>query len=943
MILFRRRTRLLVLAFLFLSSLLATGGGIVGETVSGSLFPNNGTAYARTLPEPSLTANIQSAVLDNGLTVVMSPRKSAPVIGISVVYGVGSADENQEAKGVAHMLEHMLFKGTEERPIGFGRLFHALGSRTNAITSDDSTVYHHLVAGRDKMNAILTLEADRMLNARISDEDLAVEKKVVMAEMEIHNEPHFLLTRALLKAAYPNQPYEEDVLGTEASVEGLTQAQLKAFYKKYYSPSNATVIVVGDFDVGDTLSKIETAFGSLKNPKTAMPKPAGRVTAKDATPMVRQTEPLVLRHAGIHSTVQVLFPLPSFAHLDSPAITVLNEMLQSGELYQLERAVVGARRGVRSVELAQGQLRKIGWYSIQVEAEPEQSLASVYETLQQTLLQTIEQLAQSVNPSELSRAKENYREILLSAPETVYGEIGLLEEAQSMAGSYRALDEELAATEAITSEDVQRVARTYLDFDKAVVGFLEASVDTSESPLLGDRTKLTENVLTENVVEAENFIEAPAIPADVMKYLPPLTDSVIALNQTAPKSVVLANGLQVLLLQDNRTPEIAMRGWINAGDRFDPLGKAGTARLTAKGLASYAAKDPSGEKTFSFSADADSHGVNLQANMHSETLLDELENLTSSLQTPAFTEDRFAQIQQRLRNRVAVSLTGIRQSNHRALHQALYPIGHPLHSAITTNSVEAISPTDLQTFYNQYYHPDNTIIALVGAFDPAQIKAQIEQTLGTWQTESKAPTLYPSSTPTTESGRYIEKEIDRETSITYPGAYTLMGHRTITRDDPRYYAFVVASDVLGGGKLASRLADSVRGQGLSYTKTIIDLDIRKDSGTFSIDMRTPVENMDRAVANAIAVLQLAKTEGITTGELQLAKQSLISAYSMTLTDAGDVANVVLDNAINQLDENELWRYSEKIRAVTLEEVQAVIAALIEPEKLVIVTARPNNS
>ncbi|MEO0374178.1 MAG: pitrilysin family protein, partial [Cyanobacteria bacterium P01_A01_bin.17] len=247
----RRRVHSFVIIFLFFSSLLVTIVGAVAESTSVTL-QRNGAAYAQTSSEEAVAAGIQSAVLDNGLTVLMQSMHSTPLIGISVVYGAGSANDNKDEAGVAHLLEHMLFKGTEERPIRFGRLFHALGSSTNALTVEDRTVYHHLVAGRDKISAILMLEADRMLNTQILDEELATEKNVVAAERKKwENDSITLLNTVLFQAAYPNRAYGSPILGTETSIEGLTEAQVRAFYKKYYSPSNATLILIGDFDVDE--------------------------------------------------------------------------------------------------------------------------------------------------------------------------------------------------------------------------------------------------------------------------------------------------------------------------------------------------------------------------------------------------------------------------------------------------------------------------------------------------------------------------------------------------------------------------------------------------------------------------------------------------------------------------------------------------------------------
>ena len=918
--LLRRRVRSFVIAFLLLSSLLVTSIGFVGDSAS--------VAIAQTSPQRFLTEGIESTVLDNGLTVLMKPVRSAPVVSIQVAYGVGPVDEEGGESGLSHQVEHMLFKGTEERPIQFGRLFSALGSEFNAFVADDQTIYFNTV-GREKLNAILTLEADRMLNAQMTAEELDTEKQVVISELQgYENNPGYLLSRAVMQAAYPDRAYGQPIGGTTAAVEGFTQAQVAAFYEKYYSPSNAALIIVGDFDVNATLGTIETLFGSLANPETATPRPTGLIEPAEAIPMTAQTGPLVLQLPGALPLVEVVFPLPNFTHPDSPTIDVLDTLLTQGRSSRLYQALVdtGIANSVGSIPK---QLREPGWYTIQAVGKPGQSPEAVYEALQQGLAQV---MTQPVDPSEVAKAKEQYKALFGFLSQEITSQGRLLGLVQTTAGGYRAIDDYLAAIEAVTPEDVLRVAQAYLSSDKAVVGFFEHTVNAPQPP---------PSVGTE---PAERFApEAPVSPAEVAEYLPPLTDNAVAVNQALPEKVVLENGLQVLLLQDNGAPTVTMSGWVDAGDRYDPDGKAGTALLTAVNLASGTdskdaltlAQTTEGEG-IQFSAETDLDGANLNMSMLSEDLSLGLETLADVLQNSVFPDDMFTLTQQQLGGQVAASLTSPAGVSSRVFQQAVYPEAHPAHQVTSLESVGAIAPTDLQTFYNQHYRPDNTIITFVGDFDSIQLKSQLTLVFGDWQSEGAAPTAVIPSVPLPESSVRL-----KETLVGSSEAVTIMGYNAISRDDPRFYALSVVNEVLGGSAVSSRLGDSLRDQqGLTYGVTS-QIQSGTESGPLIISMQTAPEDVEQAVDSAIAVLQQIKTEGITAEELQSAKRSIADRYPIRLAEPGFLSFSLLRNTVNQLDEREIQTYPEKIQAVTLADAQAVIEDFIQPDKLVIVTAGPN--
>jgi len=210
-----------------------------------------------------ITANVRKTVLENGLTVLTKEVHTAPVVTVQMWYKVGSRNEEPGVNGIAHQLEHMMFKGTKNRPIQFGKLFSALGSDSNAFTSYDQTAYYSTVES-NKLKALLVLEADRMQNSLIDTEQLASEKRVVISELQgYENSPEYRLNRAVMRSLFPHHAYGLPVGGTKEDVEKFQVEQVQKYYRNFYTPDNAVLVIVGDFQTAKTLETVKELFGKL--------------------------------------------------------------------------------------------------------------------------------------------------------------------------------------------------------------------------------------------------------------------------------------------------------------------------------------------------------------------------------------------------------------------------------------------------------------------------------------------------------------------------------------------------------------------------------------------------------------------------------------------------------------------------------------------------------
>lgn len=876
----------------------------------------------------SLTETVRQTVLENGLTVLTKEVPTTPVVTVQVWYKVGSRNEAPGVNGIAHQLEHLLFKGTQSRPIQFGRLFNALGSESNAFTSYDQTAYFGTVQ-REKLQALLTLEADRMANALINAEQLTSEKRVVISELQgYENDPAYRLSRAVMRAALPNSPYGLPVGGTKADVNRFTVEQVRQYYQQYYSPDNAVLIVVGDFQTEPTLRSIRQIFGRV--PKRERPATSDKTTAAPApTSRSAAKEPIVLKEPGSSALLQAVYPLPAVNHPDVPALSVLDLVLTQGRSSRLYQSLVesglASGFGGGPANLAEG-----GWYELTVTAAPGKTLTEIDQQLQQSIAEV---QRRPVTAQELSRAKQQLLAAITLRSRDITAQAMQLGDDQTTAGDYRFTDRFLAAVQQVSAADVQRVAQTYLKPAQRTVGLFEptqASGSGSNAPVKMGQT-------------TENFNLGPPVdPAEVARYLPPSPPSATRTNQPLPERLVLSNGLRVLLLRDSSTPTVTLSGHIEAGTEFDLDQKAGLASLTAENLMNGTqAKDALTlattleDRGASLSFGANREGVGIGGYSLSTDLPVLLQTLTEVLQTATFPTDQLELSRQQ-------ALTGLQESlddpgylARRVIQQAIYPSNHPFHPFPTEASLKSISRDDLVRFYQSHYRPDRTILTLLGDFDPTQVKSLLEQNLASWKGSGAAPSLAFPSVPLPPNVLRLNRELPGKAQ-----AVTYIGYNAINRRDPRYYAALLLNHIVGGDTLSSRLGTEIRDRlGLTYG-IFSFFQAGNRSGPFLVEMQTAPEDTQRAVNSTLALLTQIRNQGVTTPEVLTAQRSITSGYPVGLANPDSLADTILMNEVYGLNPNELRQFPEQIEAVTPAQVNQVAKELLHPNRLVVVTAGP---
>ncbi|MBD2213820.1 insulinase family protein [Nostoc linckia FACHB-104] len=925
--LYRYRFPLLLLTFSMIAVLLLSGKPADNQHVLASQQIHHQSMVNAQKPTPiKVTDNVRKTLLENGLTVLTKEIHTAPVVTVQVWYKVGSRNEEPGVNGIAHQLEHMMFKGTKNRPIQFGRLFSALGSDSNAFTSYDQTAYYGTLE-RNKLKSLLILEADRMQNAVIDSEQLGSEKRVVISELQgYENSPEYRLNRAVMRAAFPNHAYGLPVGGTQADVEKFTVAQVQDYYREFYTPDNAILVIVGDFQTDSTLETVKEIFGKL--PKSQQSK-VGETRSIASVQESTVNSPIVLREPGAGKLLQVIYPLPNVNHPDLPALQVMDYILTEGRSSRLYQALVESGLA-NDISAYVSSLRESGWYELLVTAAPRQNLTKIDAVLNKAIANLVKT---GVTSEEVNRAKTQLEASVILSNRDLTNLAMQLGNDETTTGDYRYTERYLDGVRKVNPADVVAVVNKYLKPEIRTVGWFEPSQKQTKAVA----SKIQSTQTTEKFSPG-----SPLAPQEVIKYLPPVDEATHLSTRELPQQFTVANGLQLLLLPDKSTPTVTLSGYINAGMEFDPEDKAGLASLVADNLMN-------GTKTKHFLAIAkalEDRGASLDFEAYREGVRIEGESLASDLpiliktladvvKNSTFPATELELDRQQALTNLKLDLDDPDEVAIRTFVQSIYPKNHPLHTYPTEKSLQRIKRQDVIAFKAKYYRPDTTVLALVGDFDPVKVRSLIEAEFGSWKVSGEPPSLKYPPVP------MLEKVV-RVNSV-LPGkaqAITYMGYTGINRQDTRFYAALVLNQILGGDTLSSRLGAEVRDrQGLTYG-IYSYFKVGKNSGTFWIEIQTSPEDTSKAIASTHNQLKQIHQYGVSASELEAAKQTLISNYNVSLANPEELAKQILMNQVYGLDEVELRSFTNKIQQVTLSQVNQAARELLHPDKIVVVTAGP---
>lgn len=889
--------------------------------VSG-LAPAQSPALPRGIEQVTSVEGITEYRLQNGLRVLLFPDQSKQTITVNITYLVGSMHENYGETGMAHLLEHMLFKGTPKHP-NIPQELTERGARPNGTTWVDRTNYFETFpASEENLEWALELEADRMINSKIDEKDLQSEMTVVRNEFERgENSPFNVLIQRMFSTAYLWHNYGKSTIGARSDIENVPIERLRAFYKTYYQPDNAVLLVAGKFDPARALELINKHFGQITRPQRKLPKFYTVEPTQDGERSV------TLRRVGDVQLAAVSYHVPAGSHPDFPAISIMTQILSDSPSGRLYKALVETKKA-SSVFGEAFQFREPGLVIFGAEVRQEASL----EAARDALIETVESFAK--NPptrEEVERARNQLlKQIELDLNSS--DRIGLALSEWIAMGDWRLffLNRDLLGK--VTPEAVARVAAAYLKPSNRTLGLFipTPKPDRAEIPPAPDVAELLKDYKGGEAVAAGEAFDPSPVNIE---------------SRTLRSS--LPGGLRLALLpKKTRGSSVFARIRFRFGDEKSLAGRAQEGELVAQMLmrgtkrhTRQQIKDELDRLKARVSIFGDASSVQVAIETKRETLPAVLRLVAEILREPSFPAEEFEQLKQEL-------LAGIEQSrseptaiafNAIERHFNPYPKGDVRYVPTIEEEIQELKSMTLdrvKKFYSDFYGGSNGELAVVGDFDDKEIARLVAELFGNW----KSPARY-------ERISYSYKEVPPlNTSFETPdkaNAVFVAGLPLNLRDDdPDYPALVLGNYMLGGGFLNSRLAVRLRQkEGFSYgVGSALQADPLDRRGFFRAFAIYAPQNVAKLEAAFKEELERALRDGFTAEEVKAAKAGWLQSRQLSRAQDGELVARLASYLF--LGRTLAWdaEFEKKVEALTPEQIVAALRRHIDPSKLTIIKA-----
>jgi zinc protease len=897
--------------------------------------------------------------LANGLKLLLAENRVAPVATFLILYRVGSRNEAVGHTGATHLLEHMLFKGTptfnKAKGTQVAATLQRVGADFNATTWYDRTNYFETVPS-DALELAVHLEADRMRNSFIADEDRRSEMTVVRNELERgQNEPMLVLDEAVYAVAFREHPYHHPTIGWRADVENVPTARLKEFYDTFYHPNNATAVVAGDFEGSQALVLVNRYFGALP----ASVRPIPEVYTDE--PLQEGERRLVVRRAGELPLVQVAFRTPaalgqervlSNAELAARAarppesndiypLSVLACVLTNGVTSRLYQSLVESELAV-SADARVDQFRDPGLFNVYVTAAPGVEAARVEEVIHRELARAAEDLGEE----EVEKAKRQIAARVAYERDGTHNVAMQMSEAESVA-DWRFYEDYPRNVARVTPEDVRRAAARYFREDARTVGHFIPK-DGGGSNGGGASVSKARSSKHAPVPHGYKFHHDPqARPQARAGGAEGAGGSSKPGGAGLSSRIVreeLETGAVLLLVENPATPTVALRGSLRAGSHFEPKGKPGLARLTAEMLKRGTRRRAKLELAGALERvgadvdfDADVFAVQIKARSLAADCPALAATLAEMLREPSFPAEELEKLKQQTVAAVREKQSDTGWRAYERLTQTLFDEHHPFYTHAGERLVESISSItveDVRGFYEKFYGGRTLILSAAGGFEAGHAARVLREAFEGFGGPAHAEVEV--TDPAAPGAARREVVLVRDKA----NVDVLLGTAApLRRDASDYYAAMLANRALGESTLSSRLGLRVRdAEGLTYGIASRFRHASLAAGPWYIAVSVNPGNVERAIESALGVLHEYVEHGIRPEELEDEKSSAVGSFKVSLSTNAGLAAALWNAEFYRLGLDYVERYAELVRAVTVEEANAAIRKYFRPERLTVVVA-----
>ncbi len=862
-----------------------------------------------------ISGNVARATLNNGMRVVVVRDPLAPVVTVEENILAGADETPPDYPGLAHAQEHMAFRGCAGLSAEqIAAIYAQLGGQNNADTQQNITQYFATVPAA---NLEVVLRATAACLAHIDDsadewnqERGAIEQEVAR---DLSNPTYKFLTR-LNQDMFAGTPYAHDALGTKASFDKTTADLLRDFYRKWYAPNNAILVVVGDVDPAAAISRIERIFGSI--PSHPLPP-----RAEVRLPPVH-AESFTLESNLPYPLVFVAYRMPGTGNARDFAAARLAAGVLSSERGDLYNLVVKGEALAADFSLEQAYPKaSVGLAAVAL--PPGSDAAPRIEAVKNIIAGYVSRGF----PAELVEAA---RRMEIAASEFRRNSIpGLAQDwSQALAAEHRnSPEEDVEAIRQVTLADVNRVARACLQNQSAIVAVLQPQPSGAAVP-------------SEGFGGAEKITSAPSKPVTLPDWAQSeLSKLAVPPPDLHPADFRLPNGLRLIVQPEHASPTVTLRGEIRHESKLEtPPGKDGVADIVDE-LFSYGTKTRDRltlRKDLDDIAAEESAGAAFSLRVLKSHFGRGLELLADNELNPAFPAGAFEIVKRQTAEAAGGERNSPEYRARRALEAALYPKGDPVLRETTPETVGAVTLDDVKNYYARAFRPDLATIVIIGDITPAEAKAAVEKYFGGWKAAGSKPDVTLPPVPINQPAA-----VDVPDPARIQDSVVLAETVGINRFSPDYYALQLGNHVLGGGFYATRLYHDLREvAGLVYN---VDdsLSASETRALYSVSFGCDPENVSKARAIIRRDLIAMQTTNVGDAELRQAKALLLRQLPLSESSEEAIGGGLLGRALLGLPLDEPYTAARRYLAMTADEVRAAFARWLRPDGFVQVVRGPS--
>jgi zinc protease len=895
-----------------------------------AIAPSSTKAEDRQPQVPDL--KVEKYTLDNGLEVILHQDHTTPVVGVNLWYKVGSKNEKKGRTGFAHLFEHLMFQGSQHHDTEYFGPLEKIGANINGSTNTDRTNYFESLPSNGLERA-LWLESDRMgfLVPALTQAKLDNQRDVVKNErrQRYDNQPYGQAPEKLDAALYPeDHPYHHSVIGSMADLSAASLADVSAFFRTYYSPNNASLVIAGDFDKDNAKALVEKYFGPLpRGPEVAKLKPW--VPKLDAPKYLTMTDRVTLPMA------EIVWPTVPHGHADESALDVLAAVLGQGKESRLFRALMYDRQLATRASAGHFNQSLSGEFSVSIMAKPGLKLDDLVQIADAEIRKLRDE---GPTADEVRKAQNEQEASLIMGLQSAQRKADFLNANNVYDGDPLSYKADMKKLFAVTPADVKRVADQYLTANRVRLDVTPGK-PTPRAPEVAVDAASQAPLQSPPVAQVKDTFDRSKMPqiGQTPGYTPP-----------AVVRRKLSSGLEVLIAERHELPILTLRLVVKGGETLVPADKNGLAAMTAslltEGTARRDAMKLAGDlaeigANLNASGGLESGGISLTTlTRHTERALD---LFTDVLLHPTFPEKELKRLKaQRLASIKARSDNAgqiVSLVFPKLLYGSHHPYGRsPLASARqpaitgTLESIAAIGRDDVVSFHQKLYTPENCGLVVVGDTTPEAIVGVLESALKGWSSGSawKVDLPTPPEPPKGVTVYLVDKPSAAQSQLS-------AGEVGVPRHSPDYVPLEVLNAVLGG-QFSSRLNLNLREEkGYTYGARS-HFNFRLGPGPFqaaaSVQTDVTAPALDELVRE---VTEITDKRPVTQAELDFAKDRIILGFPSQFETTGEVAGSLSELIVYDLPDDEFVTFPAKVAAVTTADTARVARQYLHPDRLTI--------